>query len=46
MAKFGVFCFGNPGLRVHFLGADLHHLSVAVLRQHPTYKIKEDQHRC
>ena len=31
---------------VQFLGIDVHHLLLAMLWQHPTYKIEEDGHRC
>ena len=41
--KFGALCFGGP---VQMLGADLHHLQVAMLWWQPTYKIEEDWNRC
>ena len=34
------------GVRVQFLGADLHHSSVAMLCWRPTYKMEEDWYRC
>ena len=34
------------GSQVQILGADLHITHQAMLRQRPTFKIKEDGHRC
>ena len=46
VVKFSALCFGGLGLWVCFPGIGLHHLSAAVLWQHPIYKIQEDWHRC